>query len=261
MCCLADLRPLSNGVLAWAGSEVNVAVPEEAVDPGRGTRRVARAAEALRGQGDARGRINTRNRALPASKVGDGLQQRLRRLGSLIVTDHGDTPGIPVEATNVSSLYGLVEPAVAALVDGAVLIHQRVVSDIAPSQVLRMVLVRGAHLRGCLRAGVVIGARGVVQRNGLNAVVIVSTLASDALIRAPTGARDHARHAVGLGGRLNDLALLGVAVHEDSFQAVDVAIGGKLFGLSDGGDVADVEGGVVKRGVLDGGFGELFVEV
>ena len=120
-----------------------------------------------------------------------------------------------VEATNVGALDGLVESAVTAFVDGAELIHEHVVSNIAPAQVLCVVFVGSANLRGGLCRGVVIGARGVVQRHRLDAVIVGGLLAALGFIGAPSGARNYLWHAIGGGSRFDGLAFLGIAVHED----------------------------------------------
>ena len=51
-----------------------------------------------------------------------------------MIAHHRDTEGAVVEATCVCALDVLVQATVAALVDVAVLIDQRVVANIAPAQ-------------------------------------------------------------------------------------------------------------------------------
>ena len=169
-------------------------------------------------------RVDVGDRGLPAGDFRHGVQHLLRRCCGFVVTNHGDAPRVGIEAANVCALHGLIEAAVTALVDGAVLIHQCVVSDIAPAQVLRVVLVDSAHLRCSISLGVVVAARGVVQGQCLNAVVVVWPHAALRLVRTPACAGDDLWHAVGDSGLLDSLASLRIAVNEDSLHALGAGV-------------------------------------
>ena len=135
----------------------------------------------------------------------------------------------------MGTLYGLVQAAVAAFIDGTELIYQYVVADIAPAQGLRMVVVGTAYLCRRLRAGVVIATRGVVQGHGLDAIVVGWLLAALRFVCSPASAGDYLGHARGFCGGLDGFAFLGVAVDK---HGVEIRNLGALIGH--GGDIADV---------------------
>ena len=236
---------------------MEIIVAREGRHGGHGARRELGAVESAGVQAGLAHWIDARNSGLPASNLGHGVEHLTRRLRCLVVANHGNTPVIGVEAAHVGALYGLVQTAVAAFVDGAELIHQHVVSDIAPAQVLRMILVGAAYLCRCLCAGVVIGTRGVVEGHGLQAIVVGWLLAALRFVCAPAGAGDHLGHARGFCGGLDGFAFLGVAVDK---HGVEIRNLGALVGH--GGDIADVVrkrrgavgisalGGLVQEGVF-----------
>ena len=117
----------------------------------------------------------------------------------------------------------LVQAAVPALVDVAVLVDHRVVADVAPAQRLGVVLVHAADDARRLRLGVVVRARGVVDGRRLHRIVVRRIAAASVLVGAPAGAGDHARHArdvLRVDDRVDGVALLGVAVDEHGLDVV-----------------------------------------
>ena len=137
----------------------------------------------------------------------------------------------------MGTLYSLVQTAIAALIDGAELIYQHVVADIAPAQGLCMVFISAANLCRCLRAGVVIGTRGVVQGHSFQAIVVGRLLAAFGLVGAPASAGDNLGHTRGFRGGFDSFAGLGIAVDK---HGVEIRNLGALIGH--GGDFADVVG-------------------
>ena len=98
-----------------------------------------------------------------------------------------------------------------------------------------MVLVGAANLCRRLCTGVVIGACGVVQGHGLNAIVVRRLLAALGFVRTPSGAGDNLGHTRGFRGGFDSFAFLGIAIDK---HGVEIRNLGALIGYR--GDIADV---------------------
>ena len=130
---LSNLVPVARGVLARASRVVEIVVAREGRHGSRGSCRELGAVESAGVQAGLAHWIDARNSGLPAGNLRHGVEHLTRRLCCLVVANHGNTPVIGVEATHVGTLDGLVQAAVAALVNRAELIYEHVISDIAPA--------------------------------------------------------------------------------------------------------------------------------
>ena len=153
----------------------------------------------------------------------------------------------------MGALDVLVQAAVTALVDVAVLVDHRVVAHVAPAQRLGVVVVHAANDAGGLRLGVVVRAGGVVDRGRLHRIVVGGVAAAAVLVRAPARTGDHARHAgqvLRVDDRVDAVALLDVAVDEDRFDVVERHLVVDGFDVAPGGQVVDGDA-VGARRLLD----------
>ena len=138
-----------------------------------------------------------------------------------VVAHHRDAERAGVEAAGVGALHVLGQPAVAALVDVAVLVHQRVVADVLPAAGDRVVLVNAPHDARGLGLRVVVRAGGVVDA-GRAEVGVVRRGSAAGLVGSPAGAGDHARHAGDVGVVGHGLDALGghAAVDEHALHVM-----------------------------------------
>ena len=215
-------------------------------------------------------RVEAVDRGLPTGELPDGLESDLRRLGGLVVAHQGHAPGVFVEAADMRALDGLVQPAGTAFVDVAVLVDEGAVTDVAPAEVARVVLVDAAHDAGRLALRVVVGTGGVVHRDGADRVGVARRATTDGLVRAPSGAGDDLRHAVGVGAvdDLGDAVVGDLAVDEHRLNVGGAHAGAGLGDVGDVGDGLDVvvarghgracadgrSGSLLGRDFFDGGF-------
>ena len=166
------------------------------------------------------GGVEARDGGLPADDLAHGAKGGRGGLGGLVVAKHGHAPGVLVEGADVGALRAAVHAAGAAFVDVAVLIDERVVADVAPAQVVGVVVPDAAHDARCLGLGVVVGTGRVVHGGGGGGLGVVRGAAAAG---APLRAGDYLGHAagVGIGNRL-DAALhgAGAAVQEHGFDVV-----------------------------------------
>ena len=132
-------------VLAGAGGVTNVAVSEN-------VRQRDFLTVGETGVGGAFGvvdirtlRVEIANLGAPTSEVTSGVDHGLRCRGFVVVAQEGNGPGVGVETARVDALNWLVQAARVAFIDVAVFVHQGVVSHVAPTQCLRMVLVDAAN--------------------------------------------------------------------------------------------------------------------
>ena len=127
----------------------------------------------------------------------------------------------------MGALRAAVHAAGAAFVDVAVLVHERVVADVAPTQVVGVVVPDAAHDSRCLGFGVVVGAGSVVHGGGGGGLAVVGGAAAAG---APLRAGDNLGHALGVGvGHGLDATFggAGAAVQE---HGLDVLGGGGCVG-------------------------------
>ena len=124
---------------------------------------VTRIAETARAQVHSAGGIESSLSCLPCGDASNRIEHLCRWLRGFIVTNHGNAPGVAVKATYVSTHDTTLKSAVAAFVDGAVLVNQHVVAHIAPAKSLRVVLEDATNLSGSLSWGVVVVTSSMVQ--------------------------------------------------------------------------------------------------
>ena len=96
-------------------------------------------------------------------------------------------------------ITGLVDPAVTAFEDLAVLVDEKVVADVVPAVPLHVVELDRANDRGRLRLRVRVRARRVVDDRVVDGVGVVRRSATDRLVRVPARTGDDRRRAREIG--------------------------------------------------------------
>ena len=103
----------------------------------------------------------------PSGHLAHGTELSLRGADAAVVTHHGQAHGPGVDASGVGSdahpAAGSRQGAGASLEDGAELVDEEVVTDVAPVQGDRVVVIDAPHDGGRLLGGVVVGSGSVVD--------------------------------------------------------------------------------------------------
>src|SRR5699024_2976512 len=163
LCGIADFIPARDDVSARACSVVQVGVTVEGRHGSSSSSCVTCIAETTGAQAHSAGRIKPRLGGLPCSDASNRIEHLCRWLRGFIVTNHGNAAGVAVKATYVSTHDTTLQTAIAAFVDGVVLVNQHVVAHIAPAKSLRVVLEDSTNLSGSLSWGVVVVTSSMVQ--------------------------------------------------------------------------------------------------
>ena len=139
----------------------------------------------------------------PSGHPAHRAQLGLRGADAAVVAHHGQAHGAGVDATGVRPdahlAGGSSHGAGASFEDGAVLVDEEVVADVAPVQGDRVVVVDAPHDGGGLPGGVVVGAGSVVDDDVAGALV-VGVPAHVGGVGAPLGAGGD-RHRQPVGSR------------------------------------------------------------
>ena len=128
-----------------------------------------------------------------ASSAASELARLRRHRQRAVLADHRDADRAGVEPLGVRSDDVLLDPAVAALVDGAEAVDEEVVADVVPAVPLHVVELDRLHDRGRLGRGVPVRARGVVDDREPQVGRERGSRAPDLLVRLPAGARHDRR--------------------------------------------------------------------
>ena len=191
---LGDRRDLGVEGVARALGEVRVAVPRDHAqvhgDPAR------KLLVAAREHVHERERIDVRHVQPPGEQLDERRARGRRDADRAVVADQGDPGRAVVETERVGADDRLVDPAVAALEDLAVLVDEEVVADVVPAVALHVVDVVPAHDRRRLGRRVVVRVDGVVDQDEAERGRVDGTLvAPDRLVGAPRLPRDDGRRA------------------------------------------------------------------
>ena len=180
---------------AWARGCADVAVSVEALESTGITSRVFRVAAAAGGHLDGARRIKTRLCSAPTSNLADRLNDGFVDRCDLVVTHHRDAESSVVIATSVGAHDAVAQTAAATFINGAELVDECVVTNIAPTQSLGVVLVGATYLCGSTRGIVVVGTCGVVQGQCVVIHARGTAIAPVGFVRAPALTGDDAWHA------------------------------------------------------------------
>ena len=162
----ADGAELGVADVAGAGGVADVAVPEDAGhgDGGAGLVALGGPHVQARPAGDIG---DTGALEKPSGHLAHGAELGVRGGHRTVVPHHGDAHGAGVDASGVrpdAHLAGrCCHGTGAPLEDGAELVDEEVVADVAPVQGDRVVVVDAPHDGGGLACGVAVGACGVVN--------------------------------------------------------------------------------------------------
>ena len=139
----------------------------------------------------------------PSGHPSHRAQLGIRGADAAVVTHHGQAHGAGVDATGVRPdahlTGGSSHRAGASFEDGAVLVDEEVVADVAPVEGDRVVVVDAPHDGGGLPGGVVVGTGSVVDDDVAGALV-VGVPAHVGGVGAPLGAGGD-RHRQPVGSR------------------------------------------------------------
>lgn len=231
---VADVVHLGVSVLAWAGGVSYVAVGEDVGQAYCLAVGVEGVAGAFGVVGVVALGVDTCDFGAPAGEFANGFDHGLWGLDYVIVTHHGDSPGVGVEATCVCANDALVQSAVAAFEEVAVFVGEGVVSDVAPAEGLCVVFVDAAHDAGGFFLAVVVGSGGVVDDDGCGGVFVFWSGAAEGFVGTPACAGDDAGHAVGVGGEADAVfgKIGGSTVDKDCVQVG--CVGAKDVNAADG---------------------------
>ena len=130
-------------------------------------------------------RVAAVHRELPGGQLRQRGEHRAGRLSGLVVADHREAGRGVVEAQGVRAADRLVDPAVPALPDRAVVVDEEVVGEVGPAQAVGVVAVHAADHGGhvCLR--VAVARRGVVHVRLEDGAVVARRTVAPALVGAP----------------------------------------------------------------------------
>src|SRR5687767_1629683 len=149
---------------------------------------------------------------LPGEEVDEGPLRLRGRPGIRVVSDRGDAGRLRVEALGVGADDRLAEAAVAALVDAAEAVDQRVVADVIPAVAVAVEAADPEHDPLRLRAAVLVGGHRVMYDGGLDlslgrgAAVLAAAIVA---LGAPLGAGDDIGPRRVRGGITDDRARRG----------------------------------------------------
>ena len=198
----ADRAELGVADIAGAGRVADVSVPQDAGHRDGGAGLVALGGPHVQSR-PAVGVRDTGSVEEPSGHLAHGVQLGVRGADAAVVAHHGQAHGAGVDAPGVRSdahpAGGCRHGAGAPLEDGAVLVDEEVVADVAPVQGDRVVVVDAPHDRGGLPGGVVVGS-GCVVHDDVARGRVVGVPAHVGGVGAPLGARGH-RDWQAVGGR------------------------------------------------------------
>ena len=135
----------------------------------------------------------------PGEQTHERVALRRRRSRGFEVPDQRNANGADVEALSVRAHHVLVDPPAAPFIDGAEPVDEKVVADVVPAVPDHVVELDAANDRRRLRAGVIVGAGGVMHDREPEVRCDHRTSADDLLIGVPGTPRHEHRRPCRLG--------------------------------------------------------------